>query len=225
MEKNELENLSAPSRIRLAARRLFAERGVDGVTTREIIAAAGLNIQGSLNYYFRTKEALVRDLVVGGAKKIDDRRNAWLDALEAKGGPTEIRELTDILVFGSVRISRGGKYREDSYIRFITLLSLSHRELFEDALQNQWNKGYQRCLEHIRKLMPDMPIEIKNQRLLFAGGYLGIVLSMREQALSKQLNPQSIWANDETLHHFSYTLASMLMAPHNNCNAGSSQFI
>jgi len=53
--------------IKLSARRLFAQRGIDGVTVREIVAASEQKNSGSLHYYFRTKDALVRELIVDTA--------------------------------------------------------------------------------------------------------------------------------------------------------------
>ena len=65
---------TSPTRegLKSAARKLFAERGFDGVTVRDIIQAAGQRNGASLYYHFRTKEALVLELVVDGAKLIDD---------------------------------------------------------------------------------------------------------------------------------------------------------
>lgn len=214
MEKDSKLQISARNLIKLAARRLFAERGVDGVTTREIVNAAGQKNQGSLNYYFGTKEELVREIVVDGAKLIDERRNAALDELFDKGGPKNVKDITDILIFPAVRISRGGKYHEDSYSRFITLLGQSHPKLFFDALDNKWNSGYQRCLNELRKILPDIPPIILNQRFTFIGAYLGSVLAIRERLLTDTNRPKDLWASDATLHHLSQTMASILTAPY-----------
>ena len=45
-----------------AAYRLLAERGFEGLRTRDVAGAVGLNI-ATLHYYFPTKEALVRGVV------------------------------------------------------------------------------------------------------------------------------------------------------------------
>ena len=45
--------------IKQAAQRLFATRGIDGVSVREIASAANQRNSGSVHYYFGTKEALV----------------------------------------------------------------------------------------------------------------------------------------------------------------------
>lgn len=214
MVKQDEFKITARDRIKLAARRLMAERGFDGVSTREIVKAAGQKNQGSLNYYFGTKEELVREVVVDGARRIDERRNAALDELMASGGPTRVEDLTDILIFPAVRISRGGTYNEDSYSRFVTLLGQSHPELFAAALERKWNSGYKRCLNEIRKLLPDIPVAVLNQRFSFIGGYLGSVLSMREKVLTDDKRPNKMWASDSTLRHFSQTMAAILTAPY-----------
>src|SRR6266545_3920627 len=51
------EDLTARARIRDAALRLFAERGVDGATIRDIAKAAGVSA-GLVRHHFGSKEAL-----------------------------------------------------------------------------------------------------------------------------------------------------------------------
>jgi AcrR family transcriptional regulator len=51
------EDLTARARIRDAAIRLFAERGIDGTTVRDIAAKAGVS-PGLLRHHFGSKEAL-----------------------------------------------------------------------------------------------------------------------------------------------------------------------
>jgi AcrR family transcriptional regulator len=51
------EDLTARARIRDAALRLFAERGIDGATVRDIAKAAGVS-PGLLRHHFGSKEAL-----------------------------------------------------------------------------------------------------------------------------------------------------------------------
>jgi AcrR family transcriptional regulator len=203
---------SAREQIKLAARRLFAERGIDGATVREIVEASGQKNHGSLTYYFGTKEALVRELVADGAKLIDTRRNAHLDRLEAQGGPARIHEVVEALVYPSIGLGETEE-EEDTYIRFVALLGMSHRDLFMEALENRWNSGYLRALDHLRRLMPDMPEAAKNQRMVFLGAFLNGVLSAREAALTDRSRPHPMWSSVSTLRHFIDMLSAMLDAP------------
>lgn len=205
-------NGSAAGHIKRVARRLFAERGVDGVTVRTIAMAAGQKNHGAVGYHFGSKEALVREIVRDGAVLIDRRRQAALDRLEAAGGPARIREIVDVLIESSLNLDEDGA-GEDTYIRFVTMLGMTHRELFLDALEGRWNAGYLRCLEHLRRLMPPMSAAAKNQRFVFMGAYLSTVLSMREAALTDTRRAHPVWASRRTLEHFAVTLTALLQAP------------
>jgi AcrR family transcriptional regulator len=57
MTEPAFEDLTARARIRDAAIRLFAERGLDGTTVRDIAADAGVS-PGLLRHHFGSKEAL-----------------------------------------------------------------------------------------------------------------------------------------------------------------------
>jgi AcrR family transcriptional regulator len=211
LRQNSVEGNVSSQTIKMIALRLFAERGVDGVTVREIAAAAGQKNHGAVGYYFGTKEALVREIVADGAKVIDDRRNALLDEMEASGGPTTMREMVDAIIYPSLDPFDEGE--RDCYMRFTVILHTTHMELFTSAIGNQWNKGYQRCLAHLRRLMPAMPAHIKNQRLLFLGSYLAMVMALRQTALSDTTRAHSTWPAAETLRHLSLTATAMLAAP------------
>ncbi|MES2034586.1 MAG: helix-turn-helix domain-containing protein [Pseudomonadota bacterium] len=201
----------AAGRLKQVACRLFAQRGVDGVTVREIAEAAGQKNHAAVGYHFGSKEALIRELVLDGAVLIDRNRNAGLDALEAAGGPTGVREIADLLIATSIGLEGSGL--EDSYNRFIVMLAMTHREVFMNALDGRWNSGYQRCLDHLRRLMPDMPAAAKNERLVFMGAYLGSVVSAREAALADTSRDHRMWDSEQTLGHFAATITALIEAP------------
>lgn len=68
---------STPERILLAAERLFAERGIDAVSLREINAAAGAN-SAAAHYHFGSKEAVLQELFALRARPIARRREELL---------------------------------------------------------------------------------------------------------------------------------------------------
>ncbi len=214
MRQAQTTQIKAREQIMLAARHLFAKHGIDGVTLRQIVEASGQKNHGSVSYYFGTKEALVRELVAEGARLIDTRRNAQLDAIEAAGGPIGIVEIVEVLVYPSVGLAEEMGGGDDNYISFAFMMMLNHRDLFMAAVGERWNSGYMRCLEHLRRLMPEMPSEAKNQRFVFMGAYLGSILSLREIALMDRSRPHTTWSADSTLDHFVETICAMLEAPY-----------
>jgi AcrR family transcriptional regulator len=207
-----MKDASTRDLLKLAARRLFARRGFDGVTVRDIVLAAGQRNSGSLHYYFGTKDELARELVLDGAKLIDDRRNRQLDELERDGGPTDLRQVIETLVWPSTNLAPEGMEGEDSYIRFITILQMSHRELFLDALEGKWASGYERCLDHIRRLLAGIDPELVNQRLMFMSLYLRATMSSREAALEGR-RAHHFWGSDFTMQNLIDTIEGILRTP------------
>lgn len=57
VKKEQVSKVSAEEKILSAARKLFTERGLHAVKTRDIASEAGINL-ALLNYYFRSKEML-----------------------------------------------------------------------------------------------------------------------------------------------------------------------
>lgn len=201
----------AAEHLKAEALRLFAERGIDGVTVRQIAEAAGQKNHAVVGYYFGSKEALVRELIVDGARAIDIRRNAWLDACEAKGGPHTVAEVIEGMIETS--LDPDASPGDESFNRFFTLLGLSNRAFFMEALEGRWNTGYQRCLDHLRRLMPEMPAAKKNERFVFLGSTLGAVLASRESELSDKSRPHRMWQSGTTLKHAAKVIAAMIQAP------------
>lgn len=201
--------LSTRERLKLAARRLFAHRGIDGVSVRDIVLSAGQKNAASLHYYFGTKEQLVRELVADGAKLIDERRNRRLDELEQRRRPIALREIIEALVWPSTALAGAGG-EEDTYLRFIAMMQMSHRDLFLDSLEGKWASGYRRCLDHIRALLPELSEELLNQRLVFMSFYLTSALSGREAALAGARDAHRFWSADWTLDNFVDTVEGLL---------------
>tara|TARA_R110000868_G_scaffold20217_3_gene85823 strand:- start:550 stop:1245 length:696 start_codon:yes stop_codon:yes gene_type:complete len=202
--------------LKQVACRLFAERGVDGVTVRQIAEAAGQKNHAAVGYHFGSKEHLIRELVLDGAMLIEARRDAWLNALEAKGKPARIRDILDILLRAAIEPPALGL--ADSYNRFVVMLAMTHKAFFVEVLGEQWSASYLRCLEHLRRLMPDMPAAVKTQRFRFMGAMMGSVLAARDEELWGETPPPAQhapnWSADETITHLVQMMEAIIIAPY-----------
>ncbi len=78
-----------------AAESLFAQRGVDGVSLREIARSAGAKNVIAVQYHFTDRDGVVRAILDKHLPSVDERRHALLDA--ADGDPT-VRALAAALV-------------------------------------------------------------------------------------------------------------------------------
>ncbi len=121
------EELAMPTdrRLVLAAERLFAERGIDGVSLRSVMAAAGANVS-SVHYHFGSKEALVETLIRRRSDAVAARRMAMLDGLERSGAITA-RGLAEAFVVPVWEMATGGGA---SWVTFIAgILGSGHPAL------------------------------------------------------------------------------------------------
>ena len=66
---SEEERLNTRDALLKAARELFAEKGAEGVSTREIASKANVN-NGLIHRHFRTKDALLREVLEGLSAEI-----------------------------------------------------------------------------------------------------------------------------------------------------------
>jgi AcrR family transcriptional regulator len=82
-----MEEASTRDRIISAAEQLFAERGLDGVSLREINRAAGAGSAVAVQYHFDDRAGVVRAIVEKHRAGVDTARHAVLDHLTADGSP------------------------------------------------------------------------------------------------------------------------------------------
>jgi AcrR family transcriptional regulator len=80
-----------------AAERLFAERGSDRVSLRDITTAAGATNSSAVQYHFGDRRGLVRAVLAKHEAEVDRRRHELLDAYEERGD-ADIRQLAAALV-------------------------------------------------------------------------------------------------------------------------------
>ena len=106
----------------------------------------------------------------------------------------------------------------DSYNRFIVMLAMTHRSFFMDVLGAQWSASYVRCLEHLRRLMPDMPAADKTQRFRFMGAMMGSVLAARDEELWGEAQQYTShapdWSSEHTIAHLVQMMEAIIMAPY-----------
>lgn len=80
-----------------AAEELYAQRGIDGVSLREINAASGARNASALQYHFGDRSGLLRAILAKHRVAVEARRHALLDDYDADGRP-DLRALAGALV-------------------------------------------------------------------------------------------------------------------------------
>lgn len=99
-------------RLMRAAERLFAERGIDAVSIRDITNEAGAN-SAAIHYHFGSKAALVTAILDWRAAEVGARRAEWLERIETAPAPT-LRDVVAAFVVPTAELAAdddgGGRY-------------------------------------------------------------------------------------------------------------------
>lgn len=94
------------------AERLFAERGVDAVSLREINSAAGQRNNAALYYHFRNRDGLLRAIADRHLPRIAARQQALLDEAARDGRRDDVRAMVEVIVRPSAEyIGQGASER------------------------------------------------------------------------------------------------------------------
>lgn len=91
------EHDTTRDRLIAAAEHLFATKGIDGVSLREINRASGAKNAIAVQYHFEDRNGIVRAILAKHQPEVDARRHAMLDTFEAEGAE-DLRALAGALV-------------------------------------------------------------------------------------------------------------------------------
>lgn len=157
-------------RLVLAAEQLFAERGVDAVSLREINRAAGQANASALHYHFGSREALIEAIVALRMPPVNERRLALLRAQqEARGGaPPTPAELAEALVRPLAEAARA-PLEENGWLRFLSqVYAGSAVDLHRIARRLRSDASLRLLARRAREALPQVPRALMDQRLAVA---------------------------------------------------------
>ncbi|WCT72192.1 helix-turn-helix domain containing protein [Sphingomonas naphthae] len=203
-----IEGGDTRSRIKSAAQRLFAERGIEAVTVRQIAAAADARNVGSLSYYFGSKEGLISELVADYFMTVHVRWTEGLDALQRRTSPASVREVVEIIVRARPRAEAG----TETALRFMASMLFTRRHMLNLIMSDMRYEVFAGLTDHLRRARPDIPRETMQQRLIFLAWYLVSVLSALE-AHHATGRPSDVWDARDPLENIVLTGAAIIEAP------------
>lgn len=204
------KEIGTRDRIRRSARRLFAEHGVEAVSVRDIIAAAGAKNGGSLNYYFGSKDALIEDLLTEIFREMSDAWMLGLSEIDRNGGPQSVRDIVKIIIAPPVPIL----VIDDAptAARFLASMLSTRREVVQELMERMHFSAFSRLLFYIQQLSENIPPEVMRQRLIFFAWYAVSVLGAYESFRAKNKNQSTVWMDYDPLANIIDTGTGLLEA-------------
>lgn len=203
------DGIETRDKLKSVARRLFALHGVESISVKDIVAEAGQRNNASVQYHFGSKEALIGELLIDGARQVDALRQAMISRMMEKGGPGGVREVLEALVRPVDQITEGDQ-QGGTYIRFLSDVQMNRRDLVRQYLGDQWNVGYRKCLDHLRGLLSHIPAPLLEQRMSMVGIYANAIFAAKEAARDASETPNRFWAPPYTIENIIDSLQAVL---------------
>lgn len=148
-----------------AAERLFASRGIDAVSVRDIVAEAEANV-ASVNYHFGTKEGMLLAVLERRTRQMSSRRAEQLELLETRADPPSVREIVEAYHAPIGQLLDEEPVAGQRYLTLVARLVASEANLAEVLTGEQ--QFHDRYLSLMRRAMPDLPDPVIRRRMAVA---------------------------------------------------------
>jgi len=196
-----------------SAERLIAERGVNGVSLREIAAEADQRNTSAVAYHFGAKEALVDAVFEHRMTPVNDRRLALLEELDARRQGRTLRGLVEAFTYPFAE-NLGEPGRPSWYLRFCVQAAYVEGSAPTNLNRQSWTIGSalvrRRALEVLQE--GGIPEALVEDRWDLVGSHIAHALAGRE--LVTHLAPQRAQTpRDLFLSHLIDTATAIAAAP------------
>lgn len=145
-------------RILNAAEKLFAERGFDGVTVRQITAEAGVDTALAHHHFGSKQELFGRVLLRRAELHMEERDAAMSRCIEAAGGKPKLRDVLLAYVQPYLERARSSDKGWRTYFKLLAKANTSP-EWAPEIFSGQFDPFVRRFIDAIRLAVPDVPEE------------------------------------------------------------------
>jgi len=147
---------STKEQILLAAERMIADHGVDGVSMRQIGAAVGSGNNSAVLYHFGSKEKLVEAIFEHRLPRLRERRAELI----AERAPSDLRGWLECQI---VAVLEQSDLPDSHYLSFVASLSQHGGEAFKH-LPKQFATGQREYEERVRGCLADLDEPLRSHR-------------------------------------------------------------
>jgi AcrR family transcriptional regulator len=140
-------------RILKTAERLFAERGFNGVSVRDLAGAANVNV-ASIGYHFRNKEGLLAEVYRRHCEPMIEERLRGLEAAAPLAGAARVAAIIEAFVrpaLSQVDVEEG-----ETFIRLRAVLSGENSELLEKLVADNFDQSSSAFIDALCDCLPHL---------------------------------------------------------------------
>ncbi len=167
------EDSGTRERILLKAAELFAQRGFESVSLRDLTQAAEVNL-AAVNYHFGSKEALIEEVVTRVMRPMNDERLRLLDAAEAAAhpAPAPAEQVADAFLRPIMLMVRESPLSEMLFFKLMGRCLADRTNLIPAAAMPHFEQMALRFAKALRRSNPALTHAEACWRLNFTAGSL-----------------------------------------------------
>jgi len=165
------------------AERLFASKGIDAVSLRQINASAGVS-PSVLHYHFGGRDALIEAMLERRLPAIGAQRATMLDNLRDR--QPSLRELMEVTLSPLAQLALEGNKAEQRFVKVLARLHLERNAVYERVAMRHYQINRPANLEKLIQLYPRHSPRILEAKMAMAINAIFSTLAQLE-------NPLHIW--------------------------------
>ena len=182
LERGNASGRATRELIMQTAERLFAERGLHGVSLREIGLAAGQRNNYAAQYHFGDRDALIKAIYEYRARELNERRLASVAAIETERKPENAADLLRALLEPHARHIGDPEW---NFLGFLAQLRVARGHFnFAETERPDYMEGYDVIVERIRDSFPHLSDEVFARRFEVAFGWAISAMASYERTVN-----------------------------------------
>jgi AcrR family transcriptional regulator len=137
-----------------SAEQLFAERGFNGVSVRDVAAGAGVN-SALVAYYFGNKLGLLTAVYLRHCQPLNQERLRLLREFSHSAGDVTLEQVLEAFLRPALEVSpaSGGK---SEFTRLRAILSGENSDLLQDVIIENFDRPARIFIEALARCLPDL---------------------------------------------------------------------
>ena len=161
-----------------AAASLFAEKGFETVSVREVTGLAKANV-ASVKYHFGSRDGLIDAVVEEMTEPVNEERMERIDQLESEGGATA-RQLLEAFFDPLFSKIKGSSMCENLFVKLMGRMVGDRPYQFSDQVMAQFRTVARRYVPAFMKACPGLSPEDVFWRIHFSFGVMSNALTHRD---------------------------------------------
>ena len=156
---------------------LFAEKGFESVSVREIIKEAEVNIS-AVNYHFGSKDDLIFEVVKRRIDVVNDRRLKDLEKLKAEylANPVPLRKILEAFICPVFAFGKEDKKQGSKFMQLMGRVTSNTNSRLKDRVYSLFGDVIKSFIPEIVRSCPDVPAKVIAHRFYFAVGSMAHTL-------------------------------------------------